>query len=482
MRLDEYAALDAVGLVKAIRAGETDPVAVVEAAIAAIESLDPRLNALVLKDFTRARERAAAVAREAALAGVPFLIKDVDVYTVEWPTTFSSRFLADSAPRPDSAIVARWRAAGSVFLGKTNTPEFADDFATEPAWRGATLNPWDPGLTVGGSSGGAAAAVASGMVPVAHGSDVGGSIRVPSACCGLFGLKPSRALNPSGPHFGAEGGGLNCQHVLSRSVRDSAAFLDASAGPEHGAPYRVHRVDSYLAALGRRSEPLRVVCLPRRLDETPVAVEIEEKLHAACDLMRRLGHEVQMGSYPNEVVEATRAEGWTPLWMMDVAYAVRERTAQLGREPHADEMEPLARGIVARMAALSALDYLDAKRAAHRAALAMAREFDAYDVIMTPTTSTLPPAVGSFGSTARPFDYGKWVAASYGFAPFTEIFNVTGQPAASLPLFESSAGLPIGIQLVMQQGCDAHLLHLAARLEEMTAWSQRHPPLWAGAL
>jgi amidase len=190
MQICEYAAMDAVAISLAVRSGELSAPEVTEAAIAAIEALDPKLNALVLKDFEYARGCAHHVGRDLPLAGVPFLIKDVDVYTEAWPTTFSSRFFADALPRPDSEIVKRWRRAGAVFIGKTNTPEFADDFVTEPTFRGATLNPWDLTLTVGGS------------------------IRVPAACCGLFGLKPSRGLNPLGPYFGEMVGGLNCEHVL----------------------------------------------------------------------------------------------------------------------------------------------------------------------------------------------------------------------------------------------------------------------------
>jgi amidase len=483
MRADEYASMDAVALATAVRAGELTPVEVVDAATAAVAALNPTLNAVVLADFDRARERAHKVPRDLPLSGVPFLIKDVDVFTEEWPTTMSSRFFAMAKPRPDSEIVKRWRAAGTVFLGKTNTPEFADDFATEPAYRGTTLNPWNVSVTVGGSSGGAGAAVASGMVPAAHGSDVGGSIRVPAACCSVFGLKPSRGLNPTGPHFGGWGGGLNCQHILSRSVRDSAAFLDVTAGPESGALHCVQRpVESYLAALKRRTGPLGIVCLPQRVDGTPVAPEIEESLMAAATLLRELGHSVSVSRYPAEVARATRGEGWTLLWMTDVALAIEERAAELGREPASDEIEPLARWIHSHVAGKSARDYVAAQRAAHLAALAMSRAFDAFDIIMTPSTATLPPPVGTFGANVPDFRYERWSAAAYGFAPFTEIFNVTGQPAASLPLYLSREDTPVGIQIVAHQLRDDLLLQLAAALEDATDWSKRHPPLWAGTL
>jgi len=474
--------MDAVALAAAVRAGELTALEVADAAIAAITAVNPTLNAVVVTGFDRAREMARNARRDLPLSGVPFLIKDVDIFAEEWPTTMASRFFATALPRDDSEIVKRWRAAGTVFLGKTNSPEFAEDFATEPAYRGATLNPWNLSLTVGGSSGGAAAAVASGMVPAAHGSDVGGSIRVPAACCGLFGLKPSRGLNPSGPHFGARGGGLNCQHILSRTVRDSAAFLDATAGPESGALNYVQRpIESYLAALKQRPERLNVVCLPQRIDGTQVAPEIEEGLLAATTLLRELGHSVTIGRFPSAVDRAMQGDSWTLLWMVDIALAIEERGAELGRAPTADEIEPLTSWIRRHVGSKSALDYLEAQRAAHSTALAMSLAFEAFDVIITPTTATLPPPVGAFGANAPDFCYEKWCAAAYGFAPFTEIFNVTGQPAASLPLYLSRTDMPVGIQLVARELRDDLVLQLAATLEEATGWTKRHPSVWAGA-
>lgn len=482
MRIQEYAALDAVALAALVRSGNLSALEVTDAAIAAIEALDGTLNAVVLRDFTRAREQARQAPRDLPLSGVPFLIKDIGVFVDGWPTTMSSRFYAAATPRADSEIVARWRAAGTVFLGKTNTPEFADDFVTEPAFHGVTRNPWNLHLTVGGSSGGAAAAVASGMVPVASGSDVGGSIRVPSACCGLFGLKPSRGLNPLGPYYGEGGGGLNCEHVLSRSVRDSAAFLDATAGPEFGAPYRVVRpVGSYLQGLHEPVGRLRIALITESIGGAPVEVEILTKMEAARLLLEDMGHEVMPRRFPDDVQAAASGEGWAVLWLADCAMAVQDRSVELGRPPHRDEIEQLSHFIVERIGRLSALDYLAVKRLAQRINLSMGRAFADFDLIMTPATATLPPPVGAIQSNSPGFTYAEWAAVSYAFAPFSELFNVTGQPAASLPLFESAGGMPIGIQLVGKQDQDHVLLRVAAQLEEATAWTSRHPPLhWAG--
>jgi amidase len=483
MKLREYAALDAVALAALVRSGDLSAIEVTEAAVAAIEALDPQLNALVLKDFERARDTALKVRRDLPLSGVPFLIKDIGVYVEGWPTTMSSRFYADAKPRPDSEIVKRWRAAGTVFLGKTNTPEFADDFTTEPAFRGVTRNPWNLVLSVGGSSGGAAAAVASGMVPVASGSDVGGSIRVPAACCGLVGLKPSRGLNPLGPYFDEGGGGLNCEHVLSRSTRDCAAFLDATSGPEIGAPYRVHRpVASYLKALSEPIGKLRVACITDAIGGAPVDPEIQKKLAETAALLEDLGHEVQHRRFPAAVNEAATGEGWAVLWLIDAAAAIRDRSIELGRPPRQDEVEQLSRFIMERIDRLSALDYLRVKRLAHRVNLSMSTEFADVDLLLTPSTATLPPPVGSISSNSPDFSYDRWGALSYAFAPFSEVFNVTGQPAASLPVFQSANGTPIGMQLIGKQDHDHVVLRVAADLEAAARWTSRHPLHWAGLL
>ncbi len=482
MRLEDYSALDAVALAARVRSGELSASEVTEAAIAAIQTLDPTLNAVVLKDFEGARAAASRVARDLPLAGVPFLVKDIGVQVDGWRTTMSSRYFADAPSRPDSEIVKRWRAAGVVFLGKSNTPEFASEFTTEPALFGVTRNPWNVSLTVGGSSGGAAAAVASGMVPVASGSDVGGSIRVPAACCGLFGLKPSRGLNPVGPYIAEGGAGLNCEHVLTRTTRDCAAFLDATAGPEPGAPYRVRRsVPSYLAALSQPVGRLRIGCIAAPVGGAAVDGEIQRALARAMTLLEDLGHEVQPRAFPAAVHEAASGEGWVALWFMDIAAAIRARAVELGRPPRENEVESLSRYINERMERMSALDYMAVRALAHRVRLAMSAAFADVDLLLTPSTATLPPPVGSIPGNGSDFDYERWSARSYAFAPFSEVFNVTGQPAASLPLFHSADGMPIGMQLVGRQDEDHVVLRIAAELEAAVGWASRHPPHWVGA-
>ncbi|WP_292722281.1 amidase family protein [Mesorhizobium sp.] len=294
----------------------------------------------------------------------------------------------------------------------------------------------------------------------------------------MFGLKPSRALNPVGPYRGEVGAGLHAENVLSRTVRDSAAMLDMTAGPELGAPYRVSRsVPSYLDWLRTPSERLRIACLGRRADGTDVTPEIKTRFLEAMALLEELGHEVEEASFPPE---ADCGDGWSILWMSEIGLTIRERAGEIGRMPGNDEIERLSRHALERFEQASAADYLDAQGCAHRASLAMARKFDRFDLIMTPTTAELPPRLGEINGNGAHFDYEGWANRAYGFAPFTEIFNVTGQPAASLPLFQSNSGVPIGIQLVARQNEDHRLLRIAHELEQVTQWPTRHPPIWAG--
>ncbi|MET2825628.1 amidase [Mesorhizobium shangrilense] len=488
MKLSDYVALDAVALAGLVRSGEVSAGEVVEAAVTAVESINPVINAVTLLDADRALSAARGCDRQAALPGMPLLVKDTGVDVREWPTTHSSRYFKDAAPRSDSEIARRWRAGGLVLLGKTNTPEFAGDFVTEPGFRGPTLNPWDLSVTAGGSSGGAAAAVASGMVPVAHGSDIGGSIRVPAACCGVFGLKPTRGLNPVGPDRGEVGGGLYAENVLSRSVRDSAAMLDITGGPEPGSRSRlVKPVPSYLDWLDSPGERLRIACICRRPDGTPVSPEIEAGFVRAVALLEEMGHTLTEARLPSE---ADGGAEWNLFWMSEVARIIHERARETGRMPRPDEIESLSRHALDCSDRASAADYLRANDRAHRACLAMARAFDGFDLIMTPTTACLPPRLGDISgrgvrgsedaSDRAAWDYDAWASRAYGFAPFTEIFNVTGQPAASLPLFQSPCGLPIGIQLAGRWNEDHRLLRISHEMERTTGWTGRRPPIHAG--
>jgi amidase len=464
MTLDDYADLDATAIASLVHDRKSTPQDIVAAALEAVQALNPQLNAVVLLDEERAMQQAAAVDRDAPLAGVPCLIKDNNVYVEGWPTTFSCRFFEGAPTRPDSELIRRLRQAGLVILGKTNTPEFAADWTTEPTLRGPTRNPWNRDRSPGGSSGGAAAAVASRMVPVAHGNDNAGSIRVPSAVCGIFGLKPSRGLVPIGPYFPELAAGHNCEHALTRSVRDSAALLDLTSGPEPGGRYRVApEVPSFGALL---EEPLAHLTIGL-VTTAPGGVEVDGEIAAAVTqagrLWERAGHRIVDTGFPDEPALSSEAE---KIWYGEIGLLMARRARELGRQARPDEMEALTAYALKRTAELSAVDYLEARQTLHEISLRVLERLSAFDLLLTPTTAQLAPRIGDFDTRTSRFDYDSNARLSAAFAPFTELFSVTGQPAASIPVGLSASGLPIGAQLVGPPGRDDVVLRAAFFMEK----------------
>lgn len=479
MNLDDYAKLDAIALAEAVARGDYSADEVIEASIEAIETLNPRLNAVVMKNYEVARGVAAAAADAGGpLAGVPFLIKDVNVFTADMPTTFSCRFFDGVAPRADSEIVRRWRGAGLVVLGKSNTPEFAEDYVCEPSFRGASLNPWDPGMTTGGSSGGAAAAVASGMVPIAHGTDLGGSIRIPAACCGLYGLKPSSGLNPVDSSHAELASGFNSDHVLTRSVRDSAAALDATAHPIAGYRYPVKReVASFLDCLGESPRRLRIgVCSDTPLGGATPARQ-QQAVTKAAELLGELGHELVAYAYPPELDFGSWMES---LWMYDVVYEINRRSDELGRRPGPGEIDAMTRYLLELVDSSSAMDHYHARLLAHQNSVRQMTSMANLDFILTPSLGSDPVPLGSFDSHSEAFDYHQWMKQGWAFAPFSYICNITGQPAASLPLRLSADEPPCAVQLAGHHGQDHVLLQLSAQLERRLQWGNDRPPIRVG--
>lgn len=463
-----YDNIDGLALGAQIARREVSVREAVEVAIAQIERLNPRLNAVVAERFDTALIEADRMDRErpedaGPLWGVPFLLKDVNLYSAALPTRFASRFFANATPKGDSVLVRRWREGGLVTLGTTNTPEFAGDFTTEPLAYGACRNPWDVERTVGGSSGGAGAAVASGMVSLAHGTDLGGSIRIPAACCGVFGFKPSVGFNPLGPWREEIASGLNSDHVLTRTVRDSAAALDITAGPDVGTRLG-HRppAGGFLRGLDEPLSALRIGVTVadtqgRRAGATQVAA-----VERIAGFLEDMGHSVEPYTYPSD---AEPGAWFDTLWAVDVLHLVREQVAEVGREPRTDELEPLTWAFLDLAEGLSALDLFRARLSMVEIAQSIGRSMEGLDLVLTPSLSEDIPPLGTLTFQANQNDLRCWAARGYGFAPHATPANLTGQPAASCPVALDERGLPVGVQIAGHPGEDALVLRVAKEIE-----------------
>jgi amidase len=472
MHANDFMAHDGTGLAALVKRGEVTPLELADAALARIEALNGTLNAVVERCDDMARSGARTVDRAAPLAGVPFLAKDMNIDVKGLHLTSACRWLAGLPAAPaDAPLAARWRAAGLLILGRSNTPEFAGEFVTEPTWRGPTRNPWDLSLSPGGSSGGAAAAVASGMVPIAHGTDSGGSIRVPAAACGLVGLKPSRGRVPCGPHFDELAGGLDCEHVLTRTVRDTALMLDLTAGAEATSRTPVSApAGSFCAALSETLPRLRIGYSARAPGGALPTEDIGAALQGCVEFLARAGHVVREFEFPHS---AAIGEAAGLIWLSVIAEEIDFYRTLVGREPRHEELEALTWAAVELGQRCTAVDYVRARRALTRATFDMAQMSAPFDVLITPSTAALPVRIGQIDGRTDAFDLARWNADSYGYAPYTEIFNVTGQPALSLPLAVAGNGLPIGLQVVAPLGAEALLLTLAAWLEREMPWDAR---------
>ncbi len=478
---DDTRWLDAHDQVALVRSGQVTPAELLEAAIERIDAT-PSLNAVVRRYDDQARH-AVAEAGDRPLAGLPFLVKDLWADTAGQSTTDGNRALRDLPSPPDtedSVLIARWRAAGVSYLGRTNTPEFGLLPTTEPDAFGPTRNPWDPTRTPGGSSGGAAAAVAAGLVPVAHASDGGGSIRIPAACCGLVGLKTTQGRITAAPS--GDEAGLGVQFVVSRSVRDTAWFLDLAAGSEPGdtlacpPPAR-----PYVDEVGADPGSLRIgfaATTPRG----EVHPEVVAAVHRAAELLASLGHRVEEAQ-PAMLASDEYLRPFSAMWSSNTGLNLRRLSAELGREATADDVEPLTWELGRRAGRFSATDLAEALAAAAacRRRLRSWWSTDGWDLLLTPTLADLPPKLGVMATNADdPIAPFRW---SGGFAAFTSAFNISHQPAISLPVHwtppmdGAPRGLPVGVQLVADWARDDVLIRVAAQLEAAAPWAARTPDL-----
>ncbi|GGK28198.1 6-aminohexanoate-cyclic-dimer hydrolase [Caldalkalibacillus thermarum] len=465
--------LDALAQAELVRNKQIHPEELLEAYLKRFEQLNPRLNAVITPMVDEARQMIREGVPPGPFQGVPFLLKDSGVAYPGVPLSSGSAMLKRYVPTYESELVTRYRQAGLVIVGKTNTPEFGLLATTEPLAFGPTLNPWDETRSAGGSSGGAAAAVAVGMVPMAHASDGGGSIRIPAAACGVFGFKPTRGRTPLGPAVGDVMNGLVSHHAVTRSVRDSAALLDATAGPAPGDPYWAPPVTRpYLQETKRTPGRLRVAFTLRSPFGHPIHEECIKAVQRAANLCQELGHEVEE-SMPDIDYEAYK-DAFLTIWKVGCAFSVESLAQASGCRPAENMIEPLTRALWEAGKRISGDQYLSAVTVLQRLARQVAHFFSRYDVWLTPTMAEPPVPLGTFDSSST--DPDKVINRGFHYVPFTPLANATGQPAMSVPLYWSSSGLPIGTHFIGRFGDEATLFRLAAQLEQAAPWSNRFPP------
>ena len=471
--LDEITFYDAMAQAELVKEKQVTPLELVNAATERIERLNPTINAVITTAFEQARE-AAGKLPEGPFTGVPFLLKDLTASLAGVRTAEGSAFLGNYVPDFDSELVKRLKRAGLVILGKTNTPEFGLSVTTEPRLFGPTRNPWDTSRTTGGSSGGSAAAVAAGFVPMAHGNDGGGSIRIPSSCCGLFGLKPTRGRNPLGREYGDIIGGIVVEHALTRSVRDSAALLDATSGNEPGDPYWAPPpARPFLLEVGADPGKLRIAYSTTPVMGGSVHADCVSAVHDAAKLCVDLGHDVEETSPPVPAELYILALG--SIWTSGAAYSVDHWARKLGREPTPEKIETATWTLYEMGCQQTASQYLLAVEAAQLISRDMSQFLTGYDILITPTLNEPPPPIGYFSPS--PDDPMQGWLRSGDFSAFTTLCNLTGQPGMSMPLTWNSDGLPLGTQFIGRFGDEATLFRVAAQLEEARPWANRRPPV-----
>ncbi|MDQ0463681.1 Asp-tRNA(Asn)/Glu-tRNA(Gln) amidotransferase A subunit family amidase [Caulobacter ginsengisoli] len=468
MNQADYLAQDATGLADLIKRREVSAGEVLEAAIARMAEVNPKINAVTLDLSDQAR---AATPADGPLSGVPYLIKDLGAHVAGTSTSGGSRLFQDVVQPADSAIVSAYRKAGLVIFGKTNTPEFGLEPVTEPEAFGPSRNPWNLDNTPGGSSGGASAAVAGGIVPAAHASDGGGSIRCPASCTGLFGLKPSRGRVSFAP--ANEGwGGFSIQHAVTRSVRDSAALLDAVCKPVAGDPYWMTPPERpYTQEVGRDPGKLRIGFFAGSFSAADIDPECAAAVHAAAKLCESLGHEVVEAKPDADFAGARAAAG--QVIAPSIAATLEIEGRRRGRPVELGEVEGLTLALAKQGEGVPASAYIQAIQTAHAFGRAVARYFETYDVLLTSTMGRPPVPVGWLRGGPRE----QYVDRLFSFMSNTQAFNITGQPAMTVPLAWSQGGLPIGLQFVGRMGDEAGLFRLAGQLEQAAPWGDKRASL-----
>jgi len=492
MAFSGYAKYDGLGLADLVRKKKVSPLELVEEAITRIEAHNSKLNAVVLPLFERAREKARGKLPDGPFKGVPFLMKDLISSLEGIPTSSGNKLWKNIPSKVTSELAKRWEASGVIILGKTNTPEFGLTPYTESDALGPARNPWDPTRTTGGSSGGSGASVAARFVPLASGGDGGGSIRIPASACGVFGFKPTRGRTPTGPLIGEAWQGFVVEHVLTRSVRDSAAMLDATKGGDVGAPYVIKEAGPFLPEVGRKPRTLRIAFSTQPMLGKNVHADCIKGMEETVALLKKLGHEVVEGA------PAINGEEYSLHFLTVIAGQIRadieEAAEAAGKKVSLDDFDVDTFGVGLFGTILKASDYARSMRYLQTVSREVGRFFESHDILLTPVLNQPPVKIGALKSSAGQQGQIKliartgmtWIlkamgiikplaAQTFEFLPWTPVFNVSGQPAMSVPLHWNDEGLPIGMHFISKWGDEATLFRLAGQLEKAKPWFDKAP-------
>ncbi len=481
MKLCEYVEQDGLGLAELVRAGQVTPAELLDVACTALAEVNPRLNAVVEVFREDAEQEIARGLPDGPFRGVPFLVKDFGLGVRGRRTRMGSRLFASFVCPIDTELMGRYRRAGLVTFGKTNLPELALSFETEPLAHGPTRNPWNPERGPGGSSGGSAAAVAARIVPLAHANDGAGSIRVPAAATGLFGLKPTRARTPAGPLAGEPMFGLGVEHALTRTVRDSAALLDATAGEDAGAPYAAApHAHPYLLEASAPPGRLRVAFDQTAGNGVEVDPECRQAVHGAAQLCEELGHDVVEARLP--VDWGIFREAFYPQVFAFVAQLLDVGCRALGLVPGPENLELSTQAFAERGRRMSSSELVTALELRNRVSRTAGQFFQAFDVLLTPTLCSPARPFGSLGLNQPGLSAEEIFDRLFVAAPFTPVYNLTGSPAMSVPFGSTRDGLPLGVQFGARYGGEHVLLRLAGQIEAARPWAGRKPPIVAGGV
>lgn len=476
MKFDEYSKFDATGLATLVRQRQVLPEELMKSALEGVEKLNPTINAVVSVLPNEARQEIVNGLPDGPFTGVPFLIKESSAQAKGIPVQLGSRFGQGISTPRDTNLMVRFRQSGLVTVGTSTTPEFAFNFSTESVLYGPTRNPWNPNLSAGGSSGGACAAVAAGIVPIAHANDGAGSIRQPAAVNGLVGLKPTRGRIPNGPHRGEILCGLGNEFAVTKSVRDAAALLDSIGGVDVGARNWLEKPENtYLTELKKKPKKLRIAWTDKPWNNAPVDQECKQELYKTIKLCQELGHDLMEASPSINAEQQLLAT--LRIWASFLSHSIEKMKTGLNRVPTTKNLEASNWAIYQYGQTITAAELLEAFEINNSVSRTVGEFFTDYDILLTPTIAQLPWPIGKLNANDPSLNAEEWTERMMSYSPFTNLFNTTGQPAMSLPLGWSSKGLPIGMQFAARFGDESTLFQLAAQLEEAKPWKNKSPDL-----